>query len=275
MKENIRVVCLSDNSISFGSDLWAEHGLSFYIEAEDKAILLDSGQSGDVTLHNAEKLGISLKKVDTIVLSHGHYDHTGGILKILNKIGRVKIYAHPDALENKYSLKDGKTKNIGIPFKQDALKSSVSLTLTKEPVELAGGIYTTGEVRRITSYEGPNPELVVERNGKYLPDPLMDDQSIIIKVKEGLLLLCGCCHSGIINTIETVRQDHGSYPFMIAGGLHMEKAEDKRMRETVKALKGSGVKKVLPGHCSGKEITMRLKEAGIDAADLIAGMHVI
>ncbi len=102
----------------------------------------------------------------------------------------------------------------------------------------------------------------------------MDDQSLVIHTDEGLILLCGCCHAGIVNTIECIRRQHGEYPVTIAGGLHMEKASPERVSGTINALKAAGVKKVIAGHCSGDGIVSSLLSAGIEAGRLAVGMRI-
>lgn len=270
-----RIICLSDNRAPSGGGYWAEHGLSFYIESGGMKVLYDTGQSGDVLLHNALLAGVSLNSLDHIVLSHGHYDHSGGLLKVLKMNEGVSLIAHPAAFQKKYARREGGLKDISLPFSPDELQEHCKLQIGSGSVDLGGGISTTGEIPRITPYEAPQPDLLVEKDGRLIADVVTDDQSLMVSAEGEPVLLCGCCHSGIVNTIECVKRKTGMYPAAIAGGLHMEKAGEYRLLSTTEALRASGVKKVLAGHCSGDEILLRLSRAGISAGRLAAGISIL
>ncbi len=272
---SIRILCLSDNTVSFGSGYWGEHGLSFYIEPGDgPRILFDTGQSGDVLLHNARLAGVSLEGLDYVVLSHGHYDHTGGLMKVLEMNEGVPVVVHPAAFQKKFARKEHGLKDIGLPFKLKELKRHCELRLMAGPAGLGGGVSTTGEIARITPYEAPQPDLLAECGGEFLADPVLDDQSIAVETGGNLILLCGCCHAGIVNTMEHVKRLYGKYPDVIAGGLHMEKASPERLSRTTEALRAAGVKKVIAGHCSGDTAVSSLDAAGVEAGRLAAGMRI-
>ncbi|MCD1295592.1 MBL fold metallo-hydrolase [Methanocella sp. CWC-04] len=274
MSAKIKITCLIDNTVSFGSGYWGEHGLSFYIESNGVRVLLDTGQTEEVLSHNLKVAGIDLDGLDAIVLSHGHYDHTGGLREAAGRAGKVRIVVHPAAFESKYARKEGKFKEIGIPFGQSELKEHCELVQASDSIELGGGVFTTGEVKRVTSYELPHPDLMVDQNGSLIADPVRDDQSIVIDAGDDLILLCGCCHAGIVNTIEHVKNKFGKYPVLVAGGLHMANVSEERMERSIAALKQAGIKKIIPGHCSGREVLLRASEAGIDAEPLSAGMKL-
>ncbi|AFC99680.1 Metal-dependent hydrolases of the beta-lactamase superfamily II [Methanocella conradii HZ254] len=264
------IVCLCDNLAPSGSGYWAEHGLSFFIDVDGLRILFDTGQSGDVLLHNARLAGVSLEGLSYIVLSHGHYDHTGGLMKVLEMNEGVPLIVHPAAFQKKYARRGDNLKDIGLPFSLHELERRCEVRMEAVPVNLGGGVYTTGEVERVTPYEQPQPDLL---DGEMLPDPVMDDQSLVIFRDGEMALLCGCCHAGIVNTIECVKRQHGRHPDVVAGGLHMEKASPERLSCTVEALRASGVKKAVAGHCSG-DIIRSLASARIEAVRLTAGMQI-
>ncbi len=270
-----RIICLSDNIAPSGGGYWAEHGLSFYIKSGGIKVLYDTGQSGDVLLHNALLAGVNLSGLDYIVLSHGHYDHSGGLLKVLKMNEGVPLVVHPAVFLKKFARREGGLRDISLPFELNELKEHCELQIESGPVDLGGGISITGEIARITSYEVPQQDLLVEKDGGLIADKVLDDQSLVLSEDGKLMLLCGCCHSGIVNTIECVKNMTGRYPAMIAGGLHMKKADEFRLSSTAEALRAAGVKNVLTGHCSGNEILSRLSCVGISVGRLAAGMNIL
>jgi 7,8-dihydropterin-6-yl-methyl-4-(beta-D-ribofuranosyl)aminobenzene 5'-phosphate synthase len=217
---------------------------------------------------------VSLSGLDYLVLSHGHYDHSGGLLKVLAMNEGVRLIVHPAAFQKKYAKKESGMKDISLPFDLAELKAHCELMAEPGPVDIGGGISTTGEIERITPYEDPQQDLLVGWKGAVYTDTVKDDQSLVIRQDGEIVLLCGCCHSGIINTIECVERKHGKYPDIIAGGLHMEKAGAERLSRTVEALKAAGVKRAIAGHCSGDAIVSSLISAGIEARRLTAGMLI-
>lgn len=140
---------------------------------------------------------------------------------------------------------------------------------------LCDTIWTTGEIPHVTAFEKPDDRLLVEHKGALMVDPVRDDQSLVVKASYGLALICGCCHSGIVNTMEHVKKTFGQYPVVIAGGLHMDNAGEGRVTRTIESLRAASVKKLMPGHCSGKKIADAAAAAGIEVVPLRAGMRII
>jgi Metal-dependent hydrolases of the beta-lactamase superfamily II len=247
---DLKVVCLVDNTPSPGYK--AEHGISFFLESHCLRLLFDTGQSGDVLLENARTANIDFGWLGMIVLSHGHYDHAGGLMKALRRSGIIKLLAIEEAFDRKVKIEDGKVKDIGIPFTVKELWHHCDPMLKREPFMICDTIWTTGEIPRVTPFEKPDDRLLVEHKGALMVDPIRDDQSLVVETADGLMLICGCCHSGIVNTLEHVKTTFGRYPVTIVGGLHMEKADDERIARTIEAFRVAGVRKIVPGHCSGK-----------------------
>ena len=165
----IKITTLSENSANSG--FLAEWGLSMVVEVEGLKVLFDTG-SGHAALHNAQILGVDLSTVDCIVLSHGHYDHTGGLREVLRRTGPKKVIGHPDIWQHKYARPPGqKERYVGIPFVREGLESlGASFTLSKEPIKLSDRIMTTGEIPLTTDYEDTDPDLYFKENGKERPD---------------------------------------------------------------------------------------------------------
>lgn len=249
----LTITTLSENSASMGTFL-GEWGFSVLVETAGANILFDSGQSISAA-HNADVLGVDLTKVDKMVLSHGHFDHTGGLKTILPKIGKeIEIIAHPDIWQAKYALSEGSEPlYIGIPFSQSELESlGANFKLSREPVKIAPDITTTGEIPMVTPYEDIEPRLVVKENGAFKPDELLDDQALIINTKAGLVVILGCAHRGIINTLYHAQDITGIKEIhAVIGGCHLVNSPEERIWLTVNDLKELGVKKLGVSHCTG------------------------
>jgi 7,8-dihydropterin-6-yl-methyl-4-(beta-D-ribofuranosyl)aminobenzene 5'-phosphate synthase len=251
--DEFHVTCLVDNTAQLSSGLWAEHGSAFLIESADAKVLFDTGQSGAVLVHNLAAMNKDLRGLSCIVLSHGHYDHTGGMEHILSRYANVEIVAHPSVFDDRISRGvSGSEKSVGIPFSREHVETRCSLRLSAEPLEVAPGIFTTGQVPRGAGPEPRDPRLVVRVEGQLLVDPLLDDMSLVLKTRKGLVVLLGCCHSGLINTLEHVSNRISGRMHAIMGGTHLANVEDSVLLETVTAVKdGYGVQDVYVGHCSG------------------------
>jgi len=249
----LRITTLSENTTGLRSFL-GELGLSILVETDEVNILFDTGQSISAS-HNAELLGIDLSRIDKIVLSHGHFDHTGGLRQILRRIGKeIEIIAHPDMWAVKYKCREGQeAEYIGIPFHRQTLESlGARFNLTTEPVRITDNIMTTGEIPMVTDYEGIEPYLVVKEEGSFKPDKLLDDQALIIKTRAGLVVILGCAHRGIINTLYHARKLTGVKAIdMVVGGCHLMDATEERVWLTIAALKELGVQRIGVSHCTG------------------------
>jgi len=250
----LRITTLSENTAGVGNFL-AEWGLSILIETDNINILLDTS-SGISASHNADILGIDLSKIDKIVLSHGHYDHTGGLRQILRKMRKeVEIIAHPDIWAAKYARRQGqKDRYIGVPFQRQELESlGANFTLTTKSIKITDNIMTTGEIPMVTDFEEiePNRFFVKEETG-WQPDELLDDQALIINTEQGLVVILGCAHRGIINTLYYAQQLTGIKPIhMVLGGCHLISASKERIRLTISALRELNVQKLGVSHCTG------------------------
>jgi 7,8-dihydropterin-6-yl-methyl-4-(beta-D-ribofuranosyl)aminobenzene 5'-phosphate synthase len=248
----LRITTLGENTAGMDGFV-GEWGLSILVETDSSKILLDTGP-GASTLHNAEVLGVDLSKVEKIVLSHGHYDHTGGLREVLRRMNKkIEIIAHPDIWQAKYhSRKNDPERFIGIPFRQEELLSlGARFTLTKESVKIADNIFTTGEVPMITEYETIDPGLYVKKDSGFQPDQVMDDRAVIIKTEKGLVVILGCAHRGMINTLYHAREITGVKEIQaVIGGSHLIGASEERLWQSISALKELGVQKLGLCHCT-------------------------
>jgi 7,8-dihydropterin-6-yl-methyl-4-(beta-D-ribofuranosyl)aminobenzene 5'-phosphate synthase len=259
----IRITTLSDNTAGWG-EVIAEWGLSVLVESEGMNVLLDSGKSISAA-QNADSLGIDLKKIDKIVLSHGHFDHTGGLRSLLARMKKeIEIIAHPDIWALKYSRsKDKKDKYIGIPYPQQELESlGARFTFTAGPARLNETIMTTGEIPMVTDFERIEPGLDIKTAAGWETDEMRDDQALVVKANSGLVVILGCAHRGLINTLYQARQIAGTDKVhMVLGGSHLQKATDEQIWQTISALNEIGVQKLGLSHCTGMRATLLLAQS--------------
>jgi 7,8-dihydropterin-6-yl-methyl-4-(beta-D-ribofuranosyl)aminobenzene 5'-phosphate synthase len=247
----VRITTLSENTAQLG--FLGEWGLSILVETESSKVLLDTGMSISA-VHNADLLGIDLSTVDAIVLSHAHGDHTGGLRDVLRRVRKqVQVIAHPDIWIPKYVVYGEMSRYAGIPYMKEDLESlGALLNLTKKPFKISDGITTTGEIEMTTEYETIDDRLFVKKGNKMIPDPLADDLALTVRTSEGLVLITGCAHRGIINTVRHVQKlTGGEYIHTVIGGTHLMVASPERIEKTASELKELGLQRLGVSHCTG------------------------
>lgn len=216
-------------------------------------VLLDTGLSVSVA-NNVEALSVDLKNVDKIVISHGHHDHTGGLRDVLRKMRKkVDVIGHPDIMASKYAKREGFPAGyIGIPFDRRELEHlGANFVLTPEPVRISENIITAGEVPMKTEYESIDTFLKEMKGEELVPDQLFDDRALFITTDKGLVVILGCAHRGIINTLRHAQELTGEQRIeMVIGGCHLMGSSEERVWLTIAALKELGVKKIGVSHCT-------------------------
>ncbi len=224
-----------------------EHGLSLYIEALNKKILMDVGQS-NIFLQNAEKLNIDISSIDYLVLSHGHHDHGKG-LKNLENTG-LPFYCHPECFISRFRKRDTSF-YAGIGTTQEELSKKFDVTLSKESLKISDGIYFLGEIERKNNFEAKTTPLVLE-DGK--DDWIYDDSGIAIVENNELIVVSGCAHSGICNTIEYAKKVTGANKVKaVIGGFHLKEINDAT-NKTIDYFKKEKIEYIFMGHCTSPEV---------------------
>lgn len=260
MKGRITIIC--ENSVSRKGGL-GEHGFSAYLETERGNFLFDTGR-GDALIPNLLAFDKDPLSIQKIFLSHGHYDHTGGLAVILELLGEVDILAHPEIFSVRYNIskKDGQEtrRYAGLKFVRPYLESlGARFILEKDFREVTREMFLTGEVPRRTPFEKGDPKLFVESEGKLIPDSFFDDQSLVIESPQGLVLLLGCAHSGLINTLDHVVAKTGKDKFYaIVGGTHLDFVSPSQVEETIGALGNYQIERIGVSHCTGLKAAARL-----------------
>ncbi|MGD2121608.1 MAG: MBL fold metallo-hydrolase [Gemmatimonadota bacterium] len=261
MKAPLRVTVLVENTAS-GRDTLGEHGLAFWIEAGSARVLFDTGQSPKVLFHNADRLGIDLATTDAVVLSHGHYDHTGGLGEVLDSAKGTRAFLHPGAFFRRFSRhRNGTVHDVGMPpgIDEEFLKKRTSsVTFTHGVTPITGRIWVTGEVPRLNPFEDTGGEFFLDRACEER-DPIVDDQALFFDTEDGVVLILGCAHAGAVNTMRYVQKFTSGRPIhAVMGGLHLINASDDRLDQTVETFREFGPGLLAPAHCTGTSAQSRL-----------------
>lgn len=268
----VSLTILSDNIAR--PPLESEHGFAVWIATPSAKILFDTG-AGPAMLRNADALGIDLSEADLIVLSHGHYDHTGNLAEALRRAPRARLVLHPEALRPRYSIRDT-PKFIGMP--QDARDAIAALPAQRlrwiaEPTAIAEGVWLTGPVPRRTDFEDVGGPFFRDDAGR-TPDDIPDDLSLWIDMPDGIVACLGCCHAGVINTMNYISGMTEGRPIAsVIGGMHLLHASNARYSFTAAALKEYSMRLLIPCHCTGGDACEYLaKKLGSIVHQGFAGM---
>jgi 7,8-dihydropterin-6-yl-methyl-4-(beta-D-ribofuranosyl)aminobenzene 5'-phosphate synthase len=258
----VKLTVLCDNVVGVIGGI-GEHGYALFIETEGGPYLFDTG-SGVGILSNARLLEKDLRSLQKIFLSHGHYDHTGGLSDVLDLIHPVSVYAHPAVFDEKYSVskKEDKTESrfIGIPQRRALLEAKGALfQLDEDFREVGEGLFVTGEIPRVTEFEAGEDRLKVKLNDTFTIDTFPDDEALVLSTKKGLVVLLGCCHAGMINTLRHVQSKLKNEPvYAVVGGTHWGFMNEKSFASSIEEVKKMGINMIGVSHCTGVPVAHRL-----------------
>ncbi|HAR94512.1 MAG TPA: hypothetical protein DCR97_00890 [Deltaproteobacteria bacterium] len=255
-----------------GQSIHAEHGLSYYVETvvqESRyGLMFDYGVDPRGVANNMALLDIDLARVRAFGLSHGHFDHWGGLLEILRTNGSkipkgIPFYVGQEVFAHRLSRTPdgGRLRDLGRLDRTEISQMGLAeIVEVSEPVEVIPGAHLTGKIERTAEYETDNPMLLIERDGSFEVDDFRGEQALFFKVKgKGLVVLSGCAHTGIINTVKQAQRLAGvDHIYAVIGGFHLVNATPQRINLVVEALKAIAPDHVIPTHCTGFEATMTL-----------------
>jgi len=252
-----------NNTALPGSGFSAGYGESFCISIGEKKLLLDTGMFPRKLLHNMKAAGIDPDQVDTVVLSHGHRDHTGGLPRLIKSRKTempLRIVAHPAAFEKKSVRMFGFKIPMGIPPSLNKFKQRFIIETDTAPVEIAPSLFTTGEISERPEKDGTEDSILHEESGKSSRDPILDDISLVLKTAEGLVLITGCCHAGLLNTLSLVSAQHKGRIVSIIGGTHMVAYDNEEIDHIGDVLRDRyGSPDLLLNHCTGSKAIEQLR----------------
>lgn len=261
----MKISILTENLV-YKRGFLGEHGLSLLLDTGKQRYLFDTGQSR-VFVHNAAKLKINLKEIDGVILSHGHYDHGGG-MEYWQEFGDVPVYIQEKAFEKKYTenLRTGELQYIGLENKGNWQNDANIMEMSGGGTQISEGVYLLSEIPYTTYFE-PVSGNFWKSNAQHpghelLVDAMEDEQILVIEEEEGLCIFAGCAHAGIVNClhyVQTIFQN--KHIHCIAAGMHLKNCAANRIEKTIQTLKELDVDIVIPMHCTGIRAIAAIRDA--------------
>ncbi len=282
--DEFKLYVLADDYAGYNSIFWAQHGVSYLIEVKyngkKKRLLFDTGSYAEPILYNMKLLDLDPRRIDIVILSHSHFDHTGGLLGIIKEVDKeIPIIAHPEIFKKSFAM-EPEFIYAGIPPLRGGTKESIErqggiLILTRDPVRLAPGVIVLGEIGPDERYdfEKQSTSLYKIDGERIVPDTVNDEISLAVNTGKGLVVITGCSHPGVASIVnKAVTLTNIEKVYAVIGGFHLINASKQRIIQTIEKLKELGVEKIYTGHCTGlRAEALFLEEYGSNFEKLHAG----
>jgi 7,8-dihydropterin-6-yl-methyl-4-(beta-D-ribofuranosyl)aminobenzene 5'-phosphate synthase len=223
-------------------------------------VLWDTGQTGAVLWRNLEQLRLDRRPLAAVALSHAHQDHTGGLASVLERYPRVSIYGHSALFTERFASRDGELRAIGLQG-SEGLKQRHNFFLSAEPRQIINDVWTTGTITPRPYPQGSSPSHRTRFAGQILADSYADDMSLVLATPGGLVLVCGCCHAGLRNTLGVLRRRVKGPLRAILGGAHLTGVDAAEIEALIDALRQEGSPRLYLNHCTGEKALFRLQQA--------------
>ncbi|MBD7911580.1 MBL fold metallo-hydrolase [Clostridium cibarium] len=258
---SIKITTLIENQQDNNDTLVNEHGLALFIEFEDKKILFDTGQSGDF-IKNAEKLNKDINNLDYVILSHGHYDHSGGFREFTKYSKKnFKLIVGNGFFNEKYKLIEEGYKFNGNSFSEEFIvKNNIAVKYVTEDIfKITDELMVFTNFERSTEFETLNEKFFIKKNEGYILDDFSDEISLGVKYEKGLVVILGCSHIGIVNILKTIMKRTGMPIYCVVGGSHLIEADELRLNKTMEFFKENSISLLRLSHCTGENAIYKLK----------------